>query len=53
MNTAAPNSLALATADHLARFAPFDGMAREHLVWLAERLQVGYFAKGEVLLQPE
>ena len=49
----APNSLILATVDHLARFAPFDGMAREHLIWLAERLKVDYFAKGEVLLEPE
>lgn len=49
----APNTLILATVDHLARFAPFDGMAREHLIWLAERLKLGYFAKGEVLLAPE
>jgi len=48
-----PNSLILATVDHLARFAPFDGMAREHLIWLADRLQLGYFAKGEVMLDPE
>ena len=47
-----PNSLILATVDHLARFAPFDGMTREHLIWLAERLQLGYFAKGEALLEP-
>lgn len=51
--SSAPNSLIQATAEHLARFAPFDGMAREHLLWLAERLRVGYFAKGEVLLRPE
>jgi CBS domain-containing protein len=50
--SASPNALIQATADHLARFAPFDGMAREHLLWLAERLQMGYFAKGEVLLDP-
>lgn len=50
--TPPPNSLIQATAEHLARFAPFDGMAREHLLWLAERLRVGYFAKGEVLLAP-
>ena len=49
----APNPLILATVEHLARFAPFDGMAREHLIWLAERLEVGYFAKGEILLEPE
>ena len=38
---AAPNSLILATAEHLARFAPFDSMAKEHLIWLAERLKLG------------
>ena len=48
-----PNALIVATVDHLARFAPFDGMAREHMIWLAERLQLGYFAKGEALLEPE
>lgn len=50
---ATPNTLILATADHLARFAPFDGMAREHLIWLAQRLKLGYFAKGEVILEPD
>ncbi|HNH90103.1 MAG TPA: CBS domain-containing protein, partial [Thiobacillaceae bacterium] len=50
---AAPNSLIVATAEHLARFAPFDSMAREHLIWLAERLKMGYYGKGEALLSPE
>ena len=49
----APNSLILATADHLARFAPFDSMAKEHLLWLAERLKLAYYGKGEALLSPE
>ncbi|MDO9227585.1 MAG: DUF294 nucleotidyltransferase-like domain-containing protein [Pseudomonadota bacterium] len=48
-----PNSLILATVDHLARFAPFDCMEREHLVWLAERLKLAYYAKGETLLGPD
>lgn len=48
----APNSLILATVEHLARFAPFDSMAREDLIWLVRRLATGYFAKGEILLQP-
>lgn len=52
-SSSVPNTLILATVDHLARFAPFDGMAREHLIWLAERLKLGYFAKGEVMLAPE
>ena len=51
MSTA--NSLIAATVDHLARFAPFDRMAREHLAWLADRLKLAYFAKGEVVLAPE
>ena len=50
---AASNSLILATAEHLARFAPFDSMAREHLHWLAERLQLTYYAKGETVLGPD
>lgn len=49
----APNALLQATADHLARFVPFDSMAAEHLAWLAERLKLGYFGKGEVMLAPE
>lgn len=49
----APNTLIQATVDHLARFAPFDGMAKDHLIWLAERLNLGYFAKGEVILEPD
>jgi len=49
----APNSLILATAEHLSRFAPFDSMAREHLIWLAERLKLAYYGKNEVLMSPE
>lgn len=48
-----PNSLTLATVDHLIRFAPFNSMEREHLAWLAERLKLGYYAKGEIVLSPE
>ena len=48
-----PNSLILATADQLARFAPFDSMEREHLIWLALRLRLDYYARGEVVLGPE
>lgn len=49
----APNSLILATVDHLTRFAPFDSMLREHVVWLAERLKVAYYGKGETVLGPD
>ena len=53
MASAPPNSLILATVDHLRRFAPFDRMEREHLAWLAQRLSLGYYAKGEVIVSPE
>lgn len=48
---AAP-ALVAATVDHLARFAPFDAMSPEDLAWLAERLKLAYYAKGEVVLSP-
>ena len=53
MKSAQPNSLIHATIDHLRRFAPFDRMERDHLVWLAQRLSLGYYAKGEVVAAPE
>lgn len=53
MASAPPNSLIHATMDHLRRFAPFDRMERDHLVWLAQRLSLGYYAKGEVVASPE
>jgi CBS domain-containing protein len=49
----APTSLILAIVDHLRRFAPFGNMEREHLIWMAERLKLGYYAKGETVLSPE
>ena len=52
MSTTA-NSLIYATAEHLARHAPFDHMEREHLLWLARRLKLSYYAKGEMILSPE
>ncbi len=53
MKPVQPNSLINATIDHLRRFAPFDRMEREHLEWLAQRLSLGYYAKGEVVASPE
>ena len=50
---AAPNSLIYATAEHLGRFAPFDAMQREHLLWLTERLKLSYYGKGEALIGPD
>ncbi len=49
----AANSLIQASADHLSQFAPFDRMTREHLLWMAQRLTLVYFAKGEEMLSPE
>lgn len=48
----AANSLIQATVDHLGQFAPFDQMEHEHVLWLAQHLSLGYFAKGEVVLSP-
>ncbi|MBI5330806.1 MAG: CBS domain-containing protein [Betaproteobacteria bacterium] len=48
-----PNSLIAATAEHLARYAPFDTVAPDHLTWLAQRLRVDYYAKGEVVMSPD
>jgi CBS domain-containing protein len=48
-----PYALVAATVDHLVRFAPFDQMEREHLVWMIERLKVGYYARNEVVLTPD
>ncbi|NWG86138.1 MAG: CBS domain-containing protein [Hydrogenophilaceae bacterium] len=49
----ADTALIAATAEHLGRFAPFDRMQAEHLAWLAERLSLAYYAKGETVLAPE
>lgn len=47
------NTLIRATVEHLRHYAPFDRMAREDLEWLAARLEIGYYARGEVVLSPE
>lgn len=49
----ADTALVAATTEHLGRFAPFDRMDQAHLIWLAEHLSLGYYAKGETLLSPE
>ncbi|MCE5182411.1 MAG: prohead protease, partial [Betaproteobacteria bacterium] len=49
----AANSLIHATAGHLGRYAPFDRMEREHVLWMAQRLSLGYYARDEVILSPE
>jgi CBS domain-containing protein len=36
-----------------ASHAPFDHMERAHLIWMMERMRLGYYAKGEVIVSPE
>jgi len=48
-----PNSLTVATIEHLGRFAPFNRMETEHLQWLCARLKLGYYGKNEVMLSPD
>jgi CBS domain-containing protein len=38
--------------DFLSRHAPFDRMAAQHLEFLAMRLKLGFYAKGEVITEP-
>lgn len=33
--------------------APFDRMQQEHLLWMLERMQLAYYAKGEVIASPQ
>jgi len=48
----AANSLIQATIEHLSQFAPFDQMQHEHLLWMAQKLALAYYAKGEAILSP-
>lgn len=36
-----------------AAHAPFDRMEPAHLLWMLERMQLGYYAAGEVIVSPE
>lgn len=36
-----------------AAHAPFDRMEQAHLLWMLERMQLGYYAQGEVIVSPE
>lgn len=49
---AVSNSLTQATVDQLRRHAPFDLMEESHLLWLAQRLHLAYYARGEIILSP-
>lgn len=49
---AIPATLANATIDHLARFAPFSEMRRADLEWMVARLSLAYTPKDAILLDP-
>ena len=36
-----------------AAHAPFDRMEHAHLLWMLERMQLAYYAQGEVIVSPE
>lgn len=36
-----------------AAHAPFDQMEQSHLLWMLERMQLAYYARGEVIASPE
>ncbi len=36
-----------------AAHAPFDRMEPGHLLWMVERMRLGYYAEGEVIVSPE
>lgn len=36
-----------------AAHAPFDRMERSHLIWMLERMSLGYYARKEVIVSPE
>jgi CBS domain-containing protein len=37
----------------ISRHAPFDRMEVAHVLWMMERMSLGYYAEGEVILTPE
>lgn len=48
--------MSTALIQHLPFFskhAPFDRMQREHLLWMLERMQLAYYAQGEVVASPQ
>jgi CBS domain-containing protein len=48
MNAIHSSQLAFFTAH-----APFDRMEQDHLVWMTERMALGYYAQDEVILSPQ
>ena len=37
----------------ITRHAPFDRMELNHVLWMMERMHLGYYAEGEVIVTPE
>ncbi|WP_223293864.1 DUF294 nucleotidyltransferase-like domain-containing protein [Sideroxydans lithotrophicus] len=37
----------------ISKHAPFDRMELEHVLWMLERMQLGYYAEGEVIVSPQ
>ncbi|BCK88427.1 hypothetical protein MIZ01_2231 [Sideroxyarcus emersonii] len=37
----------------IVRHAPFDRMETEHMLWMMERMHLGYYAEGEVIVSPQ
>ncbi|MDD4912899.1 MAG: DUF294 nucleotidyltransferase-like domain-containing protein [Sideroxydans sp.] len=48
MSAIHPSELAFIT-----KHAPFDHMELGHVMWMLERMQLGYYAEGEVIVSPE
>ena len=48
MSAIHPSELAFIT-----RHAPFDRMELAHVLWMLERMSLGYYAEGEVIVSPE
>ncbi len=49
----ASNTLVQQTIAQLQRHPPFDRLEQTHLEWLAQRLEMAYYAAGDVLISPE
>ena len=49
----ASNTLIQQTIEQLQRHTPFDRVEHAHLEWLAQRLEMAYYAVGDVLISPE
>jgi len=48
MSTIHPSELSFIT-----KHAPFDRMELEHVIWMMERMDLGYYAAGEVIVSPD